>query len=132
MAYDELMRLSGSTNNALETVTTTHNDTGVYLGANRLFIVELRIASVTGTNPTLDVVIQEATTVGGSYTTIGTFAQQTAATGSEASGDDAVRLAVRTSKPYVRAGFTIGGSASPTFTGTTVLATVPAGGVSAY
>lgn len=132
MAYDELLRLSGSTNTPLETVTTTHNNTGVYVGANRLFIAEQRIAAVTGTNPTLDTVIQEASTVGGSYTTIGTFAQQTAATGSEASGDDAVRIAVRTSKPYVRVGYTIGGTATPTFTGTSVLLTVPDGGVSAY
>lgn len=131
MAYDELLRLSGSTNNALETVTTTHNDTGVYAGANRLFIVELRIAAVTGTNPTLDVVIAQSATVGGSYAAIGTFAQQVAATGSEASGDDAVRIAVRTSLPYVRAQFTIGGTGTPTFTGTTVLLTVPDGGVSA-
>lgn len=129
MAYDELLRLSGSTNNALETVTTTHNNTGIYAGANRLFLAELRIASVTGTNPTLDVVIQQSATVGGSYATIGTFAQKTAATGSEASGDAATRIAVRTSLPYVRCGFTIGGTSSPTFTGTSVLLTVPDGGV---
>lgn len=133
MAYDELQRLLGTTNTPTETITASGNGTGVFLGKNRLFIGELRVAgAVSGTSPTLDVKLQEATTVGGSYTDIpgAAFTQRTASDivnqGSD-SGAGPLRIGFRTSKDYVRAVKTIGGSATPTFNGVSCLIVNPNG-----
>lgn len=130
MAYDELLRLLGSTNNPLETITGSGNGTGIFVGKNRLIKVELRVPGpVSGTSPTLDIKLQEATTAAGSYTDIpgGAFPQQTAAMlsgGGAVPGTGPARIAVLTSKDYVRAVKTIGGSASPSF-GSVSLEIVP-------
>jgi hypothetical protein len=130
VARDELLRLTGSTNNALETVGASAAGTGIYVGANRLIEVEARVAGpVTGAGATLDVAVQEATTVGGSYTTIGSFPQLAAADiPAEAGGDRPKRIAVLTSKPYVRINKTVGGT-SPSFGSFQAHVVPPQGGV---
>jgi len=136
MANDELLRLSGSTNNPLETITATGNGTGVLVGANRLVLAKLRIGgAVSGTTPTLDIKTQESTTAAGTYTDIpgGAFAQQTASmaasAASPAGGGPAI-IAVRTTKDYVRIVKTVGGT-TPSFASVSVVLDPPVGGVTA-
>lgn len=131
MAHDELLRLSGSTNNALETVTATGNGTGVYVRRGRNLQAVLRVGgAITGTSPTLDVFIEEATAVGGTYTALAQFAQLTAASAAaEAGGDVKYTVGFTTTKDYVRMRKTIGGTAVPTFTNLSCWIEPPAGGV---
>ena len=69
----------------------------------------LAVGAVTGTDPTLDVKIQESTASAGTYTDISgaTFTQVIAATKGEV-------ISFRRSKRYVRAYATLGGT-TPTF-----------------
>lgn len=121
---DELLRLTGSTGNALETVTTTANGTGAYYGPDRTVQFWLMIAgSVSGTSPTLDIKFQDSAD-GSSYTDMGvSFPQQNttmnAATGSLA---DFPTLALKTkpTRPYLRVVKTVGGT-TPSFGSVAVL-----------
>lgn len=81
-----------------------------YGGADSL-VFELDVTAVSGTNPTLDVVIQD-TMDGTNYFTIATFTQATAATHA------VQRVNMTTTRPMdsIRASYTIGGTATPTFT----------------
>ena len=59
--YDELLRLSGSTGNAEETITTTTTGTGKFVGYKVPFEVEVRFAgAVTGTSPSAVVKLQDS------------------------------------------------------------------------
>lgn len=123
---DELLRLTGSANNPYETVTASGDGTGVYFGPDRAVQCRLVIAgAVTGTDETLDVVVQRcADAAGTSAETVGTFPQQTA-THAVANGSlaESPTIVVRTTAalPWLRIVKTIGGSASPTFTNVAVL-----------
>lgn len=121
MAYDELGRLLGTTGVPTETITATANGTAIFVGAGRNLIAELRVPGpVTGTTPTLDIKIQES--ADSAFTTpidLVSFPQQTAAMlsgGGAVPGSAVLRRSFTTSKPYLRAVKTIGGTSSPTFT----------------
>lgn len=121
---DELLRLTGSTNNPVETITTTANGTGAYYGPNRTVPMYLMVSgAVTGTSPTLDVKFQDSVD-GVTYADMGvSFAQVTTTmnvvTGSLA---DFPKRAITTTatRPYVRVVKTLGGT-SPSFVGLAVL-----------
>lgn len=120
MAYDELLRLTGTTNNPLETVTATANGTAIYVGAGKTFFAERRIGgAVTGTTPTLDLKVQEASTPGGTFTDLAPFPTATATDAGE-TGSRAVVRGFSTTKDYVRVVKTVGGT-SPSFGGVSVL-----------
>lgn len=92
--------------------TSTFSSTGVSVEAyeNDAMVV-LHIGAVTGTSPTLDVVVEGSDAVGGTYATLATFGQVTAAT---KIGAVAINIGASTAK-FVRITGTIGGS-SPSFT----------------
>ena len=69
---------------------------------------QLEVTAVTGTNPTLDVLVQDSID-GTNWATIGTFTQKTAA------GLQVIDVATLFSR-RIRASWTIGGTATPTFT----------------
>jgi hypothetical protein len=130
MAYDELLRLTGSSGNPLETVTASGNGSWVFVGANRMIQFVERVAgAVSGTSPTLDVKIQEADDASGTNAVdLVTFPQRTTSMisgGGAVPGTQPRRQAAGTNKPYVRVVKTIGGSASPTFVGFSVLIETP-------
>ena len=81
----------------------------------------LDVGAVAGTNPTLDLVIQSSDAVGGTYTTIATFGQVTAAT---KIGAVRVNLGGQNSgsveQKFVRASYTIAGT-NPSFTISVIL-----------
>lgn len=135
MAYDELLRLTGSTNNAQETITANGNGSAVYAGADRLVEAELRVAgAVSGTSPTLDIKFQSSADGSTSWADIGAaFPQRTTsdlASGGTVPGTGPNRIAfmVPTGRPYVRIVKTVGGT-SPSFGLTSVLLTAPRGGL---
>lgn len=79
----------------------------LYDGSARLR-VQLEVTAVAGTTPTLDVLIED-TVDGTNWNTIGTFAQKTGVS----------REVINITTPFtsrVRARWTIGGSAGPSFT----------------
>lgn len=81
-----------------------------YSGADSL-IFELDVTVVTGTNPTLDVLVQDSAD-GVNFFTLATFTQVTAAA-------HAVQRINKTTTPNLdklRVSFTIGGTSTPTFT----------------
>lgn len=73
--------------------------------------VIMDVGTVTGTNPTWDVKIQESDSSGSGYTDI-TGAAFTQVTDT---GAGAVELHCKTNKRYIRASCTIGGTSTPTF-----------------
>lgn len=96
--------------------TSTQTGTGVDLSpyaatGDHNFKVVMDVGTVTGTNPTWDVKIQESDTLGSGYADItgATFTQVIA------TGTGAVEIHTRTSKRYIRAVCTIGGTSTPTF-----------------
>lgn len=124
---DNLLRPLGTSGVHTETVTASGNGAGFYVGAGRRMDSIATIGGpVTGTSPTLDMKYQESDTLGGSYTDIpgGAHAQKTAAdTGLPG------RITFRTTKDYIRAVKTIGGSATPTFNLVSLQIVPLAGGV---
>lgn len=132
-AQDELLRLTGSTNNVFETVTTTANGTGAYYGANRTFTFQLVVAgTVGGTTPTLDVKFQDSAD-GSSYTDIGVaFPQQTTtmatATGSISAAFPTASVRTKDGRPYLRVVKTTGGT-SPSFASVGVFLVASPGGM---
>lgn len=136
MAYDELLRLTGSTNNPLETITANGNGAAVYVGADRAVQAELRIAAaVIGSTPTLDIKFQDSADGVSSFTDLGAaFPQQTATDisgGGSVPGTAPRTLIFRTrpGKPYIRIVKTIGGTGGPSFGSVSVLLTALHGGV---
>ncbi len=94
------------------TTTGTGVDLAPYAATGDInFKVVMDVGTVTGTNPTWDVKIQESDTLGSGYTDItgAAFTQVTA------TGTGAVELHTRTIKKYIRALCTIGGTSTPTF-----------------
>lgn len=126
---DELLRLTGSAGNPYEDVTATGNGVGRFYGADRTFRLRAVVTgTVTGTNPTLDVKIQDSAD-GVTYADLGySFAQLTAsqavATGSLASFP-VLTVVTASGRPWIRVAKTVGGSASPTFLGFGVLQEPP-------
>lgn len=92
--------------------TSTFSSTGVSVEAyeNDAMVV-LHVGAVSGTTPTLDVVVEGSDTVGGTYTTLATFGQVTAA---NKIGAVSINIGASTAK-FIRITGTIGGS-SPSFT----------------
>lgn len=113
---DELLRLTGSTGNPFETVTTTANGTGAYYGPDRTVPFWLIVGgTVTGTSPTLDIKFQDSAD-GSSYTDMGVaFPQQTTTMGSAIGNlSDFPRAVIitKSTRPYVRVAKTVGGTSS--------------------
>jgi len=95
-----------------EDKTASGNSTGVAVeGYEEDMIVILDVGTVSGTLPTLDVVVKTSDASGGTYTTVATFGQVTAA-----SKVGAVSLSVEglnsasDEQKYVRVDYTIGGT----------------------
>lgn len=116
---DELLRLTGSAGNPFEDVTTTAAGTGKWYGSQRTVqMIPVVGGTVTGTNPTLDVKLQDSADnvtyadMGISFTQI--TASNAAATLSLAAFQRRV-VYTQDSRPWVRCFKTIGGTASPTF-----------------
>jgi hypothetical protein len=125
---DELLRLTGSTGNPLETVTTTGNGTGANYGADRNVQFFLMAAgAVTGTSPTLDVKFQDSAD-GTTYTDLGvSFPQATTTVGTVIGnlGDfPTVMVHTKPGRPYLRVVKTVGGT-TPSFGSMAVLHTPP-------
>jgi hypothetical protein len=116
---DELLRLTGTAGNPFETVTASGNGTGKFFGADHSFRLRAVVAgTVSGTNPTLDVKLQDSAD-GVTYADMGySFAQLTASqavnTGSLAAFP-VLSGVTASGRPWVRVVKTIGGSASPSF-----------------
>lgn len=92
---------SGATNG-------TFNQLGAVTSSQFVFAA-LQVFAVTGSSPTLDVVVKSAATSGGSYTTRATFAQQTA------QGDVfLVPVAGPFTDTFWKVTATVGGSSTPT------------------
>ncbi len=115
---DELLRLTGSTNTPLSTITTTTTGTGAYFGADRtvnLYLVAL--GAVSGTSPTLTAKIQDSAD-GSSYTDMGVSWTAITTTMSTATGSlaDFPMQSVRTrpGRPYLKSVLTLTGT-SPSF-----------------
>lgn len=116
---DELLRLTGVAGNPYQTVTSTAAGAGAYYGAGHGFRLRLACSTVSGTNPTLDVKLQDSAD-GVTYADMGYAFAQVIADQVDAtlSVTGAPILAVTTAdgRPWVREHHTIGGSATPTFT----------------
>lgn len=72
----------------------------------------LDVTAVSGTNPTLDVIVQEQDPISQKWTTVATFPQQTGVT----PGTPLAPIALDLEGTNYRAQFTVGGTASPTVT----------------
>lgn len=79
-------------------------------------------AATAGTDPTMDVKIQESDTSGGTYTDV---AGQTLTQVTDEDSLQALSLDPDTVKPFIRAVFTIGGTSSPSFPCSAVLVAIP-------
>jgi hypothetical protein len=126
---DELLRLTGSAGNPFETVTATGNGTGRYIGANRRIRLRPVVAgTVSGTNPTLDVKLQDSAD-GVTYADMGISFDQLTATQNTVVGNLSpfperdVKMA--DGRPYLRIVKTIGGTASPSFGNFAILHEAP-------
>lgn len=102
-----------------QTITATGQATAVKLPAGaRYWVAYLKVASVSGSSPTLDVTVQHSAD-GSNWVTLIAMTQATGATVEHkfaASATDYLKPLL----PYVRASYVVGGTGSPTFTGTTV------------
>lgn len=99
-----------------QVATSTVTGTGVDVGPEQLddAMAILDIGAVSGTSPTLDVTIQASGTSGGTYTTIATFGQVTAATKLGVVSVSLEGLAGVVDRRFVRAVATIAGT-TPSF-----------------
>ena len=97
-----------------ERVTANNNSTGIdisqYIGTLK---IKLDAQNQAGTNPTLDVKIQESDTIDGTYTDVtdGEFTQVTDA----AVADEDIILDTRALKKFIRTDDVIGGTDTPSF-----------------
>jgi len=94
-------------------------DLGVAIGATERLYYALWITSVSGTSPTLDILLESDTVGFGSATTRATLAQQTAV------GSVFGYVAGAITDTYWRVNATIGGSDTPTFTYVFAIGRVP-------
>jgi hypothetical protein len=99
--------------NAVRTSTLTGTGVDVSELAGVVQVVLQSSAATSGTTPTLDVKLQESSTLGGSYTDIvgATFAQVTDA----ADSTEMIAVKIDAVKSFVRVVGTIDGTATPTF-----------------
>lgn len=116
---DELLRLTGVAGNPFEDVSATANGVGKWYGSQRTVqMIPVVAGTVTGTNPTLDVKLQDSAD-NITYADMGiSFTQITASNAAATLSLSAFqRRAVYTTadRPWVRCAKTIGGTASPTF-----------------
>jgi hypothetical protein len=115
-AQDELLRLTGSTGNSLETISTTANGTGAYYGPGRTVNFWLAVGSAAGTGPTLAVKFQDSTDPTTGYTDVGVaFPTVTGAAGTAVgslSDFPAIAFKTSTTRPYLRVVKTIGGTSA--------------------
>jgi len=127
---DELLRLLGTAGDPRQTLTTTGSGSARYAEPQRAYRAVLRIGgTVVGTTPTLDMRVQASADGLSGWTTLGTFAQRNApTTGANISTPGVPNYAVPTTvdpqpsllletgaTPYLRADYTIGGTAGPSF-----------------
>lgn len=122
---DAALNFSGDETNKT-TVSADAYSEWLYVGDNRVFGLHLAIAGpVSGTNPTLDVSLQDSADGNTlSNSAMASFAQRTAddvtAYGTVTEPQRLV-LRTRTGYPYVRAFFNLGGTSSPTFVGVSLI-----------
>lgn len=126
---DELLRLTGTPGNPFETVTATGNGDGRYIGSNMtLRLRPVLGGTVSGTNPTLDVKVQDSAD-GVTYADMGySFAQLTASQAAVVGNMSALpvlTLVTADGRPYIRIVKTIGGTASPSFGSFAILVEPP-------
>lgn len=131
MAYDSELWLTGSASDPTQDINATVNGTAKDWGAGRLVRTELRVGgAVTGSNPTLDVKIQDSADQV-TWVDRATFPQQIATMAGYQDtvsndpeygvpGTGPAVIAVRTVSRYVRAVFTVGGT-NPVFNDVTVM-----------
>lgn len=77
---------------------------------NEIAVLQLVVTAQSGTNPTLDLVVQDGPTDSGPWSTLNTFTQITGATA------NVVTQVTRKPMPFIRAVGTVGGTATPLFT----------------
>lgn len=89
---------------------TTSSNSGILSGwgAAKTLRLQLNVTAVSGTNPTLDVLVED-TLDGTNWNTLVTFTQATGATRE-------VKNLTTQFAPQIRVSWTIGGTATPTFT----------------
>jgi hypothetical protein len=125
--HDETHRLLGTAGDPRQTLTATGSGTWRFVGKNKAYRAQMRIGgAVSGTNPTLDMRVQQAATSGGVATTVATFTQATASqVGYTTSGgtpryevpgtQDPPEQIFAATQDWIRVDYTVGGSASPSF-----------------
>lgn len=97
-------------------LTASTNGTGIDVSAyDGVALVTVDLVNTAGTNPTADVKLQSSDTVGGTYADISGAAITQVITAST-SARTQLALDVTACKKFVRAVFTIGGTASPAWT----------------
>lgn len=116
---DELLRLTGSAGNPYEDVTATGAGTGkIYHAGVGVRLRAVVAGTVSGTNPTLDVKLQDSAD-GVTYADMGIAFDQLTASQSTAVGNLSAfpvrSIVMAEGRPYLRCFKTIGGTASPTF-----------------
>ena len=94
----------------------TADGSSIRVGRGAEFEISVAASAVSGTSPTLDVVIEGSATdaFGGEEVVIATFNQVTAA------GDYEQQL-IKSEYEYIRAAYTIGGSSTPIVTATVAI-----------
>lgn len=95
-----------------QSITATGSGSGLQVGKGAKFDINLHADTISGTTPTLDVVIEGSDTgaFGGEEETVVAFPQL------DDSADPVEKqLAFESEHEYIRASWTIGGSGSPTF-----------------
>lgn len=102
------------------TVTTTSAGATMSMpGSSNEWVAQINVGTVSGTNPTLDAIIQHSLD-GTTWSTLVAFTQITSSSASEIKFAAAATDYLKPLLPLVRASFTVGGTDSPTFTTTTV------------
>ncbi len=126
---DELLRLTGTPGNAFEDVSATGNGTAKYYGSNKTVqLIPVVAGTVTGTNPTLDVKLQDSAD-GVTFADYGLAFPQITASNAAATLSLAAFtrrvIVTQDGRPWLRVVKTIGGTASPTFRSFAVLHEMP-------
>jgi hypothetical protein len=90
--------------------------TAIALPGPGWFKVSIQITAKTGTSPTLDVVISDSDSSGGTYVPRGSFPQITGTFGPNGDGTGIYEFAVKFDQAWAKVTGTIGGSSTPGFT----------------
>lgn len=126
---DELLRLTGTSGNPFDTITTTSTGTGAYFGPDRTVQFHLAVVGpVTGTSPSMTVKFQDSVDGTNSFADIGVAFAAVTGTQTTVVGNLAAlpTVVVKTSstRPYLRVVRTLTGT-SPSFGSVAVLHSPP-------